>query len=194
MTSYSSVGVHISYLKGGFYLLTHSLRANLNRTYFTNRQDRYMHIRDQPSLAEYCTKFLNLFSKFSYRLESKGPSSPPPGDLPLIWENHVHRIQMKSEVRKALSDLHKSFQQLSKLDSEDTIIFPYAQSGSLGISQEEGLLAKLFSSLDHEEEQSFLDITTGYFAFYSPYQRQLINSSSDCRILVASPLVGPLTR
>jgi len=35
-----------------------------------------------------------------------------------------------------------------------------------------------------------MDLTTGYFAFYLPYQRQLIHSSFDTRILVASPLAN----
>jgi hypothetical protein len=110
----------------------------------------------------------------------------PHADIPLFWDNHIERLKMKTEVRTSLAKMHEKYKQTSE-SQEDTIIFPFVQSGSLGISQEEKLIAKLFSSFG--QDTPFLNLTTGYFALYPSYQRQLIDSTCNCHILVASPMV-----
>jgi len=132
-------------------------------------------------------ELLELFSKFSYRLSNTGPEILSLGNIPLLWENHIDRARIKSSAEATISKFHAGYVEDATY-SEDTILFPYVQSGSLGVSQEEDTLSSLFSSL--RQEPSFMNLTTGYFGFYPPYQQLLIDSQTDSRILVASPLAN----
>ncbi|PFH48385.1 hypothetical protein AMATHDRAFT_196706 [Amanita thiersii Skay4041] len=81
--------------------------ANLNKSYFTNRQDRYVHIKNQPQVAQYCLSFLETVSSFSFRLLPAGTSMPyssqysmTRGDYTLHWlkpDTHPHRIHKKAQ-------------------------------------------------------------------------------------------------
>lgn len=59
--------------------LTHTLvslvRANLSSDYFTNRQDRYVHIRNHHLLSNYLHSLLLLTSRFSYNLKASAAAS-----------------------------------------------------------------------------------------------------------------------
>lgn len=66
-------------------------------------------------------------------------------------------------------------------------IFPVIQSGVLGIREEERCLDSLF---DLVEPRDLVDLTSGYFALYRPYQDRVLASKGDYRILAASPNVS----
>ncbi|GAB1520054.1 CDP-diacylglycerol--glycerol-3-phosphate 3-phosphatidyltransferase [Rhizoctonia solani] len=63
------------------------------------------------------------------------------------------------------------------------------QSGVLGIHEEERCLHALFDLLDSEEllETPLVEITSGYFALYGPYQDRAVASKADYRVVAASP-------
>ena len=44
-------------------------RANMSQDYFTNRQDRYIVIRDCPALADFFSKLVDVVSQFSYQMD-----------------------------------------------------------------------------------------------------------------------------
>ncbi|CAO1616833.1 unnamed protein product [Jaminaea pallidilutea] len=68
--------------------------ANLSHDYFTNRQDRYIHIREQRSLSNYLHSLVLLACQFSYRLYTPGnseleTSGKPQGSIGLdVKKNH----------------------------------------------------------------------------------------------------------
>ena len=86
----------------------------MNKSYFTKRQDRYIHFSAQPALAQYCFEFLQTVSTFSYKLLPSPASSsqPPPShtsslhsyyneEYTLQWPDphtHPHHIHRKAET------------------------------------------------------------------------------------------------
>ncbi|WWD17955.1 hypothetical protein CI109_102400 [Kwoniella shandongensis] len=52
--------------------------ANLASSYFTNRQDRYIHFRSHPSLLSYLTSLTRLFTQYSYLLHHSPPAHISP--------------------------------------------------------------------------------------------------------------------
>ncbi|KAI9065419.1 hypothetical protein FKP32DRAFT_1665412 [Trametes sanguinea] len=184
--------------------------ANLNTSYFSNRQDRYLQFVDQAGFAQYCFAFLQAASTFSYRLLS---SSSPSEDYTLHWPDaltHPHRIEAKAE--EALTTFQASQRLASpapfvteaenggSADAEnehDVFIFPVIQAGQFNIREEERCLGLLFRELSAQQwpkpspashyDGPLVDLTSGYFALYKPYQQAIVGSHLACRILAASP-------
>jgi CDP-diacylglycerol--glycerol-3-phosphate 3-phosphatidyltransferase len=76
----------------------------------------------------------------------------------------------------------------------EVLIFPIIQAGQFNIREEERCLSMLFGHLSTPAiSASFnpsMDLTSGYFGLYNPYQELILRSSIDCRIIAASPMVG----
>ncbi|KAG5644184.1 hypothetical protein DXG03_009025 [Asterophora parasitica] len=185
--------------------------ANLNESYFTNRQDRYIHFAAQPQLAQYCFDFLRTISTFSYQL------SPPSSQLAthsyqqegytLHWSDshtHPHHIHQKAEA--ALSRFQASNRTIHQLepsrdekeiatssDSDNVILFPVIQAGQFNVREEESALALLFRHLraskatSTSDSRPLVDLTSGYFGLYQPYQDFVLAHDVDTRIVAASP-------
>ncbi|KAI0665236.1 hypothetical protein C8Q70DRAFT_904383 [Cubamyces menziesii] len=183
--------------------------ANLNTSYFSNRQDRYLQFTEQPGLAQYCFAFLQAASTFSYSLL---PSSTSSEDYALSWPDtstHPHRIEAKAQ--QALTTFQKvqrlahpapfassmGVERMQEKNGHDVFIFPVIQAGQFDIREEERCLDMLFCELDAQRwphapapstyDGPLVDLTSGYFALYEPYQRAMIGSNLTCRILAASP-------
>lgn len=71
--------------------------------------------------------------------------------------------------------------------TQQSVIFPMVQSGVLSIREEERCLDKLFDLVGPSDS---VDLTSGYFSLYGPYQDRILASKGDYRILAASPNVG----
>lgn len=63
------------------------------------------------------------------------------------------------------------------------------QSGPLSIREEEVVLSTLFHGVT-SSDRALVDLTSGYFGLYTPYQQQVFNSHCRWRILAASPLAN----
>lgn len=168
-------------------------RANLNRSYYTNRQDRYIHFTGQPAMAQYCFSFLQTISTFSYKLL---PTTSSEG-YRLEWpdpDTHPHHIHDKAQ--KALSELQASYSKSTSSSSSsdsEVLVFPVIQGGQFNIREEERCLSMLFDHLKTQGASTnfspSMDLTSGYFGLYKPYQDLVLRSSIDCRIIAASPKV-----
>ncbi|XP_006459614.1 hypothetical protein AGABI2DRAFT_184234 [Agaricus bisporus var. bisporus H97] len=184
--------------------------ANLNKSYFTNRQDRYLHFNDQPLFAQYCYDFLQTFAKFSFRLHSTSdttvisPHSFVQDDYILQWlDPQIHPHHIHEKVREALTEFQSSRRVASQIQldtNEDSFkskqrvfIFPIIQAGQFAIREEETVLQTLFRRVNAAAKQGsrkrpFFELTSGYFSLYQPYQKIILGSRSvDCRIVAASP-------
>lgn len=187
----------------------------MNTSYFTNRQDRYLQFTDQSRLADYCFDFLQAASTFSYSLL---PSPHSPEDYILHWPDamtHPHRIEAKAQ--QVLATFQRSQHlaspapltvpadkgPLHTVESEhDVLVFPVIQAGQFNIREEERCLGLLFRELSAQQPPQLpwpskydgpvVDLTSGYFALYKPYQQAVIHSRLACRILAASPKVSAL--
>lgn len=175
--------------------------ANLNKSYFTDRQDRYIHFTNQPHVAEYCFDFLQTVSSFSFQLLPR--SSPVRisehphsiGDT-LLWPDaatHPHRIHDKAQL--ALTTLQETYRHRPVASDDSTpqvLIFPVIQAGQFGVREEESALALLFKHLyaygGESGQRPLVDLTSGYFGLYHPYQEHILASRNvDTSIIAASP-------
>ncbi|KAL5529514.1 hypothetical protein ACEPAG_5499 [Sanghuangporus baumii] len=172
--------------------------ANLNESYFIDRQDRYLHFKSSL-LSDYCHSFLRTMEPFCYRLESRNLGT----QYTLSWpRKHLHPERIEDEAGKALQNfqtrnLLSSLENLGEADQEEgreVLIFPIIQAGQFDMREEEACLDLLFKHLDQYSVSSgvrpLIDFTSGYFSLAKPYQTLLQRSHADCRILCASPLAN----
>jgi len=161
--------------------------ANLNTSYFTNRQDRYIHLRDQNLLASYCSDFLKIVSCASCNLQPPTHSSeeyqlcPPSTSL-------GNPFQLYEELSSSLKNLQASYRSKEAETKSDVELLPIIQSGPLLISEEETALGTLFEGLRNDAD-AVVDLTSGYFGLYEDYQQHVLKSKARWRILAASPKV-----
>ncbi|KAF9001583.1 hypothetical protein BDQ17DRAFT_1358464 [Cyathus striatus] len=186
--------------------------ANLNKSYFTNRQDRYLHFDSQPELAQYCFDFLKTVSEFSFRLLPTTPSSRlgrysvSKEGYTLHWpdsDTHPHDINLLAELllssfqasrRRPLS-IKTSTPSGAGMKSGGTakaVLFPVIQAGQFNIREEETAFDLLFKHLNtfasKIRSRPLLDLTSGYFSLFTPYQKLILGSPNvDCRIVASSP-------
>lgn len=188
-------------------------RANLNESYFSNRQDRYILLSSQPHIAQYCLGFLQTVSSFSYRLLPPENSSQR---YHIAWsdrDTHPHHIEEKAQralsvfqnIYRSSSTSHTSTSPTASSQNgstHDTLIFPIIQAGQFNIREEERALSLLFNELstaDHAQtlntnpyEGPLVDLTTGYFGLYRPYRNLVLRSPLACRIVASSPKVSTI--
>jgi CDP-diacylglycerol--glycerol-3-phosphate 3-phosphatidyltransferase len=77
--------------------------------------------------------------------------------------------------------------------NQNVLLVPIIQAGQFGIKEEEWVFQELFSRLKRfpDADRPILDLTSGYFSLYKPYQDLILNTPKvDCRIVAASPKAG----
>lgn len=166
--------------------------ANLNDSYFNDRQDRYLYLQSD-TLAKYCQSFLQSMEQYCFKLRHDGEHATE-------WVNaNLHPQHIEADAEKTLTALQRQFMvsQAEEMNSaatdEDVLIFPIIQAGQFNIREEERCMDMLFNSLDAYSKASnrvpLVDLTSGYFSLTKEYQSLVIQKQIDCRILCASPLV-----
>lgn len=167
--------------------------ANLNDSYFTNRQDRYLHFKS-TSLSDYCFSFLQSVVPFCFQVR---PGNQ--GSYELSWpDSFTSHEQIERKAEKAL----RGFQQRhlgNTLLGETTnpignvLIFPIIQAGQFNIREEESSIDLLFKHLNQYTRSTgntpLVDLTSGYFSLSKSYQKLIREYPVDCKILCASPKV-----
>ena len=114
-------------------LLLHS--ANLSKDYFTNRQDRYMHITDHPKLADYFHDFVQTSQSISYSLDGQQSTSwPASNPVPEpSWSKCNENKERSAELYK---DLQARWITNETDEGTDTQMRPFLQMGHYGIKEE----------------------------------------------------------
>lgn len=167
--------------------------ANLNDSYFTNRQDRYLHFKS-TSLSDYCFSFLQSVVPFCFQIR---PGNQ--GSYDLSWPDKItSHEQIERKAEKAL----RGFQERhlgNTLLGESTnlngnvLIFPIIQAGQFNVREEERSIDLLFKHINHYTyltgNTPLVDLTSGYFSLSESYQKLIRESPADCQILCASPKV-----
>ncbi|KAH9079299.1 hypothetical protein EDB83DRAFT_2341851 [Lactarius deliciosus] len=166
--------------------------ANLNKSYFTDRQDRYLVFSSAPELSNYCFDFLKTLSSFSY-----GTTTSPV----LHWPHSPMSPQhIEHQGGLALSSLQRHYTAKSgnvqeRLQKEDSVLlFPVIQAGQFGVREEEDCLRLLYDHLrvadDRDTTSDFhpvLSLTSGYFGLSDFYKNLILRSRVPTRIICASP-------
>jgi CDP-diacylglycerol--glycerol-3-phosphate 3-phosphatidyltransferase len=52
-----------------------SIRANLSEQYFTNRQDRYVWMKNNADIADFYAKFIDTIGSFSFQINATSKDS-----------------------------------------------------------------------------------------------------------------------
>jgi CDP-diacylglycerol--glycerol-3-phosphate 3-phosphatidyltransferase len=157
---------------------------------------------------------LQIISAFSYTLLPSPLSTATPDtyqqDYTLNWpdpQTHPHQIHQKAhtalyefqlsqrtvEAQSILKDVEAAANQ-SPVESDKVLIFPIIQAGQFNIQEEETTLALLFRLLDFRISKAattrpLVDLTSGYFGLYEPYQKHILASDVETRIIAAGPQV-----
>lgn len=140
-------------------------RANLANSYFTNRQDRYIHFRSHPSLLSYLSSLTRLYSTYSYLLSPSPPPSAPqqyivplrnaPTSSPragLYWHHpSIHPRQFATHALATLTAFQNSWKgsnagRMRRVDV-DTFFWPVIQAGVLGMKEEERGLGRVWEAV-----------------------------------------------
>ncbi|KAI0053944.1 hypothetical protein FA95DRAFT_17666 [Auriscalpium vulgare] len=180
--------------------------ANLNKSYFTDRQDRYLQFTKAPDFADYCFSFLQTAASFSYQLLPPAPSEAPDtsAQSQLHWPHPSHPHHIERQAGLALTQLQQSYVEQNQntiacgrgQGDDDTFIFPVIQAGQFGVREEERCLGLLFDTLSQDMHTGgssgksplpLVDLTSGYFGLHGPYQEMLLQSPANVRIICASP-------
>ncbi|KAI5065242.1 hypothetical protein GOP47_0019937 [Adiantum capillus-veneris] len=174
--------------------------ANLSSSYFTNRQDRYILIRDCPDLADYLCELVDTIASFSYILDTEGSLRSNAVGIDPRASPVLFRKELLNALRRLL-DSHSKFgakyartsdlidlQGGLWLDGQcaNTWVFPTVQIGSLGMYQDELCIMWLLANLP---SGSCVHFASAYFNLTKEFQAALIQASMDKRfkVLTAAP-------
>ena len=186
--------------------------ANLNEQYFTNRQDRYIYVRNCPQLADYLERLIQAIGSISMHLNSDGTFSC---ELDPLDERNKQQIQFK--LREQIEQLNRSYLKAetrsatkaggkNKIDkasgssrSEDaavpnseTMIYPLLQMKKFEINSDETFTKFVFNSLT---DSSKLYLASGYFNLTQDYQQSIFKvaasqPNSSIKLVMASEQVN----
>ncbi|KAG0228130.1 CDP-diacylglycerol--glycerol-3-phosphate 3-phosphatidyltransferase [Actinomortierella wolfii] len=139
--------------------------ANLSQDYFTNRQDRYMVIKDKD-VTSYFTGLVSTVTSFSYQLK-------PSDSKQYALELEPHQPDPVKECKK----FKRHAQQLM---------------GPLGIRQDERVTLSMLDRALHkgrtDQGLARMFITSGYFNFEEQYSQTIVSAStSNVTLIAASP-------
>ncbi|ORY25639.1 putative CDP-diacylglycerol-glycerol-3-phosphate 3-phosphatidyltransferase [Naematelia encephala] len=184
--------------------------ANLAQSYFTNRQDRYIHFRSHPFLLSYLSSLTRLFTHYSYLLTPSPPlsanrahlvplPSPPAlagafGSATLIWpQASIHPRRFAAHAKATITAFQNSWRsanasRLRRVDV-DTHFWPVIQAGVLGLHEEEAGMGLVWNAINQSQqgEGVEVDLTSGYFGLYKAYKQAVVTSSAPVRVIAASP-------
>ena len=98
----------------------------------------------------------------------------------------------------ALTTLQETYRHRPVASDDSTpqvLIFPVIQAGQFGVREEENTLALLLKHVQlyggESGQRPLVDLTSGYFGLYRPYQELILASKNvDTSINAASPKVG----
>lgn len=169
--------------------------ANLNEQYFTNRQDRYIYVRNCPQLGDYLERLIQAIGSISMHLNSDGTFS---FELDPLDERNKQQIQFK--LREQIEQLNRDYLKAeprsaaktsgkNKIDKasnsrsesaagskSETMIYPLLQMKKFEINSDETFTKFVFSSLT---DASKLKLASGYFNLTQDYQQSIFKAAAS---------------
>ncbi|MGH0119443.1 UNVERIFIED_CONTAM: hypothetical protein FKN15_024186 [Acipenser sinensis] len=168
--------------------------ANLSDSYFTNRQDRYILLRDCAELADFFSELVGAVGDVSLQLQPDDTVQVKEGMVHPYKDNHSEFCTAAS--KRIMQVVARSRQQLSASTTEDTqrrqgpgdtLVFPLVQMKPLGIGLDETVTMRL---LTEAGDDSRVFLASGYFNLTRAYMELVLGTRADYRILLASPEVN----
>ncbi|KAI9332999.1 hypothetical protein BDR26DRAFT_868809, partial [Obelidium mucronatum] len=163
--------------------------ANLSNDYFSNRQDRYILIKNNKQVADYFSNLLTVMGNHSHTVTSHKEQS-------LQIQRNTCTLSQMSEAFKTferdslqklpptcLEDAANPSPSISSLEnlppSFDTIITPILQCGPLGIHTETNFLAALLKNLQKSSASSTVTCSSAYFNLPEKLQPLILNNHNN---------------
>ncbi|XP_068761233.1 CDP-diacylglycerol--glycerol-3-phosphate 3-phosphatidyltransferase, mitochondrial-like [Montipora capricornis] len=169
--------------------------ANLSSDYFTNRQDRYIEIKNCAPLADYFHGLVSTVRSFSFQLQPDNstilsktfPFHPTQG----FDDGEKFKVEAGKMLLTYLSQ-QKEKNSLRNIECTakgdfDTWIVPLVQMFPFGIRQDEFVTSELLKSAS---DGSVMCLASGYFNLTRKYIDNILKSSAKCEILTAHPTVN----
>lgn len=164
--------------------------ANLSNDYFTNRQDRYIVIKDQ-NLSDFYFELIEKVQEFSLKVlpNSKCGLHPNWNIVPYKGNRNEFVAQAKDSICEVFANTVDNLQDQINCKTDatkiDTWIFPLVEMGQLNIHHDSIVTQRIFSDALPD---SRLNLTTGYFNLTQTYMDTLANEcKANCDILMAHP-------
>ncbi|KAK7571086.1 hypothetical protein V9T40_014690 [Parthenolecanium corni] len=156
--------------------------ANLSHDYFTNRQDRYVIVRNCGQLADFFDGLVDILCDMSLQLDDSNKTTFPKRSYHPYEGNSTLYI---SELQRRIDSYYKSHVNSSrKLEESDTWIFPTVEIPFCGINYDSELTTKLLESVP---ENSKILLASGYFNLTEQLAQAILLSKSECNLLMAHP-------
>ncbi|KAF6203196.1 hypothetical protein GE061_003614 [Apolygus lucorum] len=156
--------------------------ANLSEDYFTNRQDRYIMIKDCKQLADFYWNLVQNISSVSLALDSSDTLSPRS-----FHPYKSNQQQYISDARRKILGVYEAAMNnpAPTQPGDDTWVFPLLELPPLEFHQDSTVTQKLLESC---EEGSHITLSTGYFNLTDQYTETILETSkADYKILMAHP-------
>jgi CDP-diacylglycerol--glycerol-3-phosphate 3-phosphatidyltransferase len=148
-------------------------RANLNKTYFDKRQDRYLKLTNCSNLCKFFIDIIETVSKQSFKIE-------PNQEEPIFMGKHHpyegDNTQYRLEVEKSLSSLMKTYQirypKPPSLSNDQVLVVPLIQMRLFNINYDHDFNVYLYSHLPFNSK---LYLATSYFNMTEEYEKMDIS-------------------
>lgn len=169
-------------------ILLKYFRANLNKSYFDNRQDRYLKLKNSTNLCEFFIDIIQTIAKQSFKVESNHDEPKFMGQYhPYKGDNKQYRIEVEKSILSLMKTYQIRFPKPTSLTNDQVLIVPLIQMGLFNINYDRDFNIHLYSNLPLNSK---LYLATSYFNMTKEYENELIdNKRSDTQIslLTASP-------
>jgi CDP-diacylglycerol--glycerol-3-phosphate 3-phosphatidyltransferase len=147
--------------------------ANLSEDYFTNRQDRYVQLKECGALAQFYHHFVELVTGFSYKVKLETLEGER-SDFELLAPVLAHDSEeAKAAMRRELEGLvdpSKHKQEEMEDERTDSWAFPTLQFTPVEMNQDERVLSAFVKDLPRGSQ---LQIASGYLNF-PPFLSELL--------------------
>jgi CDP-diacylglycerol--glycerol-3-phosphate 3-phosphatidyltransferase len=176
--------------------------ANLSEQYFTNRQDRYVWIRNNSALASFYQNLLETICSFSFAIHSSNgqlvyPNTVPNPTVDPKSFNEIARdklealLQPRIEISASSSTgLPETLDGSSLLKTHDTWVFPTLQLGHANVTHDEALTEFILAHQPTvDQSQGYTTyMTSPYFNIADRYATAMMKChGKPFRLIVASP-------
>jgi CDP-diacylglycerol---glycerol-3-phosphate 3-phosphatidyltransferase len=153
------------------FILNTFYRANLSKDYFTNRQDRYILIKNSPPISNYFAQLISLIGSFSNSYD---------GATNEIIRTDTTLQTMAKEIHR-FSTIFRN-EGATEFNSSDTVVTPVLQIGPMGIFEEEDFVLELFGRTETD-----IVISSAYLNLPESFQRAILNSKANFKLLTSAP-------